>query len=92
MSRLIGHDCAVSLLLHLENERALEWRTLIQTCDACGVAILTMDEARHLDPMERAVNTAPAPRLSRTASKIKAGRGAAWEDANSVLRDWGDTC
>lgn len=78
-----------------------EWCTLLENSDACCAPILTMDEARH-HPQVDARGTftqwnglsipAPAPRFSRTRSKIKEGTVLAWEDASSILGSWTDSC
>lgn len=75
-----------------------EWCDLLEGTDTCCTPILSMSEvALHPHNMARKTfvdidglrQPAPAPRFSRTKSKISCAAGPAQEDLRAVLRDWG---
>lgn len=75
-----------------------EWCELLEGSDACFAPVLTFEEARdHPHNRERetyveafgTVQPAPAPRFSRTPSRISAPPCLAGEHSREVLGDWG---
>ncbi len=75
-----------------------DWVGVFEGTDACVCAVLSMDEAPHhphraarstFVEREGAIQPAPAPRFSRTASEIGAPPPLRGEHTEAVLRDWG---
>ncbi len=74
-----------------------EWCAILEGTDVCFAPVLDFIEAQE-HPHNVARNTyfeldgfiqpAPAPRFSRTVSKVQFGSRAAGEDTEAVLRDW----
>ena len=76
------------------------WCALLEGKDACFAPVLSLSEApSHPHNVARGVFTsvdgvvqpAPAPRFSRTPSRIRKGASAQGADTTAVLRDWGYT-
>ena len=75
-----------------------EWCKLLEGTDACFAPVLSLTEAP-LHPHNKERNTfvdvdgivqpAPAPRFSRTASKVSQAPAAPGSDMRNVLADWG---
>ena len=75
-----------------------EWTALMEQKDVCFAPVLSMSEApKHPQNAARqsfvevagVMQPAPAPRFSRTASKITSAPAYAGEHSNEVLADWG---
>jgi len=75
-----------------------EWCDLLEGTDTCCTPVLTMAEAAahpHNEARKTFVNIngipqpAPAPRFSRTQSKISSAAGPAQPDLQQVLQNWG---
>lgn len=75
-----------------------EWCAIMEGTDICFAPVLDFVEAQQ-HPHNVARNTyieldgirqpAPAPRFSRTVSKVQFGSRAAGEDREEILKDWG---
>ena len=75
-----------------------EWCTIMEGTDICFAPVLDFVEAQN-HPHNKARETyidldgikqpAPAPRFSRTPSKVRHGSRAAGENTGEVLEDWG---
>ncbi|CAO3422415.1 CaiB/BaiF CoA transferase family protein [Azospirillum doebereinerae] len=74
-----------------------EWAALLEGTDACVAPVLTMGEARHhphvvarqsLVEHGGVVQTAPAPRFSRTPSAIRNAPPQRPDDVGAILADW----
>ena len=75
-----------------------EWDALMLGTDVCYAPVLTIDEAPH-HPHNKARETfieidgvmqpAPAPRFSRTVSKVQGAPPIIGENNESALKDWG---
>ena len=75
-----------------------EWCRLMEGSEVCFAPVLSMTEApRHPHNRERnafvevagVIQPAPAPRFSRTPSKIQRAPAKAGEHSEEALRDWG---
>ena len=75
-----------------------EWDALMLATDVCYAPVLTLDEApKHAHNVARetfltidgVVQPAPAPRFSRTASKVRGPAPQIGADNDSALSDWG---
>ena len=75
-----------------------EWRKLLEGSDVCFAPVLDMGEApRHPHNRERQTfvevegvpQPAPAPRFSRTPSRIQRSPANPGEHTREALRDWG---
>ncbi len=75
-----------------------EWCGILEGSDVCFAPVLDLEEApRHPANVARnafvevdgVVHPAPAPRFSRTPSKIQKGASAHGADTEAVLADWG---
>ena len=75
-----------------------EWCRILEGTDACFAPVLDYIEAQdHPHNVARStyfkldgmIQPAPAPRFSRTPSKVQFGSRAAGEDTDKVLKDWG---
>lgn len=77
-----------------------DWCDIFAGKDACFAPVLTLSEAPH-DEHNRARNTfvevdgivqpGPAPRFSRTSSKVSCGPAAPTSSSRELLTDWGFT-
>ncbi|MCG5242205.1 CaiB/BaiF CoA transferase family protein [Azospirillum doebereinerae] len=74
-----------------------DWAALLEGTDACVAPVLTMGEARHhphvaarqsLVEHGGVVQTAPAPRFSRTPSAIRNAPPQEPDDPDAILADW----
>ena len=75
-----------------------EWDALMLGTDVCYAPILSLDEAPHhahnksrdtFLTIDGVVQPAPAPRFSRTVSKVAGGIPAGGEHNEAALKDWG---
>jgi alpha-methylacyl-CoA racemase len=75
-----------------------DWVAVFEGTDACVCAVLSMDEAprhphmaarRTFVEREGAIQPAPAPRFSRTASEIGGAPPLRGEHTDAVLQEWG---
>lgn len=75
-----------------------EWTKIMETKEICFAPVLSMSEAtRHHHNVARGtfvtvdgvVQPGPAPRFSRTPSKVQRGPAYAGENSKQVLADWG---
>jgi alpha-methylacyl-CoA racemase len=75
-----------------------EWCAVLEGSDACFAPVLTLEEApghphnRHRGTfveVDGVVQPGPAPRFSRTPSKIQRRAAAPGEHTDEALRDWG---
>jgi len=75
-----------------------EWRKIMEGSDVCFAPVLSMDEAPHhphnrhrgtFVEVDGVVQPGPAPRFSRTPSKIQRPPANPGEHTEEALRDWG---
>jgi alpha-methylacyl-CoA racemase len=75
-----------------------EWCEILEGSDICFAPVLDLSEApRHphnvarnaFQEIDGVIHPAPAPRFSRTQSKIQKGASAHGADTHAVLADWG---
>ena len=86
------------LIVIFKTKTREEWCEIMEGTDVCFAPVLDFMEAQkhphnvarkaYID-IDGMTQPAPAPKFSRTESKVQFGSRAAGEDTETVLKDWG---